>query len=235
MSFIKKTLEKMEIAFDQEEVVVIDMGTGYIKAGFSGDDLPRCVIPTAIAEKTQEIAEDVKNQPGGGDIKPKTHYMFGNGAIASRETHEYHEPIQRGVVVDMDRMERLLDHVFEHHLQVKTGNMNLLMTDAPMNSKDNKRALCDLVFEKFKVKSFSLMNTAVLSLFSTGSTTGLVTECGQGLTYAAPVFEGYALPHALNYTHISGQDVSEKLMRDIQENDKRVTDMDYPSIRAIKE
>ena len=103
-----------------------------------------------------------------------------------------------------------------------------------MNSKDNKRALCDLVFEKFKVKSFSLMNTAVLSLFSTGSTTGLVTECGQGLTYAAPVFEGYALPHALNYTHIAGQDVSEKLMRDIQENDNRVTNMDYPSIRAIK-
>ena len=45
----------MEIAFDQEEFVVIDMGTGFIKAGFSGEDLPRCVIPSAIAEKIIEV------------------------------------------------------------------------------------------------------------------------------------------------------------------------------------
>lgn len=137
--------------------------------------------------------------------------------------------------MDWDRTEKLLDHIFEHHLQVKTSNMNLLMTDSPFNSKDNKRALCDLVFEKFKVKSFSLMNTAVLSLFSTGTTTGMVTECGQGITYAAPVFEGYALPHALHYTKIAGQDITEKLMKEIRASDPRVKETDYPSIREIKE
>lgn len=41
----------MEIFFDQEEFVVIDAGTGYIKAGFSGEDLPRVCIPTIIGEK----------------------------------------------------------------------------------------------------------------------------------------------------------------------------------------
>jgi actin-related protein len=45
----------MEIAFDQEEFVVIDMGSGYIKAGFAGEDMPRCIIPTAVAEQTIEI------------------------------------------------------------------------------------------------------------------------------------------------------------------------------------
>jgi actin len=78
----------------------------------------------------------------------------------------------------MDRMENLLQHIFTNELGVKTANMNLLMTDSPINTKENKKQLCDLVFERFKVKSFSLMNTAVLSLFSTGTTTGLVTECG---------------------------------------------------------
>jgi actin-related protein len=106
--------------------------------------------------------------------------------------------------VDIDRMEKLLDHIFTNELGVKPSMINLLMTDSPTNSKDNKRQLCDLVFEKFKVRSFSLMNTAVLSLFSTGTTTGLVTECGQGLTYAVPVFEGYALPHAIHTINISG-------------------------------
>ena len=176
------------------------------------------------------------NQPGGGDIKPKTNYTFGNGAIASRATHDYYEPIQRGVVVDMDRMEKLLEHIFTNELGVKSSNMNLLMTDSPTNSKANKKALCDLMFEKFKVKSFSLMNTAVLSLFSTGSTTGLVTECGQGLTYAVPVFEGYALPHAIHTTNVSGQDVTHKLMSELQAQSENCVAKDHFAIvREMKE
>jgi actin-related protein len=55
MSANQIRLNKMEIAFDQEEFVVLDMGTGFIKAGFSGEDLPRCVIPTAIAERIIEV------------------------------------------------------------------------------------------------------------------------------------------------------------------------------------
>lgn len=202
----------MEIQFDLEEFVVLDMGTGYIKAGFSGEDLPRVVIPTSVAEQEIPVDPAVLAQPGGSEIKPKINYAFGNGAIAARETHQYNQPIQRGIVTDFDKLEKLLEHIFTVELGVKTTSMNLLMTDAPGNSKENKKQLCDLMFEKFKIASFSLQNTAVLSLFSTGTTTGLVTECGQGLSYAVPVFEGYALPHAIHRTNIAGQDVTAKLM-----------------------
>lgn len=41
MSAIKQRLDKMETYFDTGEVVVIDNGTGFIKAGFAGEDLPR--------------------------------------------------------------------------------------------------------------------------------------------------------------------------------------------------
>jgi actin-related protein len=71
------------------------------------------------------------------------------------------------------------------------------MTDSPMNTKENKMEICKLMFEYFKVSKFTLINTASLSLFSTGTTTGLVAESGEGISYAVPVFEGYALPHAV--------------------------------------
>lgn len=45
----------MEVRFDQEEFVVIDNGSGYIKAGFSGQDLPRIIMPTVIGEHTEII------------------------------------------------------------------------------------------------------------------------------------------------------------------------------------
>lgn len=71
----------MEIAFDQEEFVVIDMGSGYIKAGFSGEDLPRCIIPTCVSEKISEPEPNQQTNAGVSDSKPKTTYTFGHGAI----------------------------------------------------------------------------------------------------------------------------------------------------------
>jgi len=72
-----------------------------------------------------------------------------------------------------------------------------------------------MMFETFKVQSFALINTAVLSLFSTGKTCGLVAECGEGHSYTVPIFEGYALPHAKFQTKIAGQDITRTLMRQI--------------------
>lgn len=80
-SYIEQRLDRMEIAFDQEEVVVIDMGSGFIKAGFSGEDVPRFCIPSAVVEHVIEVDEATANQPGY-DAKPKTINTFGKDAIA---------------------------------------------------------------------------------------------------------------------------------------------------------
>lgn len=57
MTSIQKRLDKMEIQFDLEEFVVLDVGTGYIKAGFSGEDMPRAIIPTCIGEMEKKIED----------------------------------------------------------------------------------------------------------------------------------------------------------------------------------
>ena len=51
----------MEIFFDQEEFLVIDNGTGSIKAGFSGQDLPRLEIPTVVGEFTELVDPNMVN------------------------------------------------------------------------------------------------------------------------------------------------------------------------------
>lgn len=49
------------------------------------------------------------------------------------------------------------------------------------------------------------MNSATLSLFSTGSTTGLVVESGHALTSVVPIFEGFPMPHAIAKSTIAGE------------------------------
>ena len=71
------------------------------------------------------------------------------------------------------------------------------------------------MFEQFRFKAFALQNTAVLSLFSTGTTTGLVAESGEGVTYTVPVFEGYALPHAMQNIDVAGQDITRRLIQEL--------------------
>ena len=74
------------------------------------------------------------------------------------------------------------------------------------------------MFEHFRFKAFALQNTAVLSLFSNGITTGLVAESGEGVTYSVPVFEGYALPHAMQTIDVAGQEVTRRLIQELQES-----------------
>ena len=50
--------------------------------------------------------------------------------------------------------------------------------------------LAEVFFESFEVKNFHSANTAKLTLYSCGRTTGLVLNAGYQQTTATPVFEG---------------------------------------------
>mmetsp|Transcript_37690 Transcript_37690/g.57727 ORF Transcript_37690/g.57727 Transcript_37690/m.57727 type:complete len:105 (-) Transcript_37690:126-440(-) len=104
-------------------------------------------------------------------------------------------------------MELIWGHIFDE-LNLETKNVNVLMTDSPFNPKENRQKMAEIFFEHFKVKSLACMNTAALSMYSTGRVSGLIVESGEGLSYTVPIFEGYALPHAMIKLEVAGYDVT---------------------------
>jgi len=72
-----------------------------------------------------------------------------------------------------------------------------IINKAPKNPKANREKMAEIMFETFNVPSLYIAIQSVLSLYSTGSTTGLVLDSGAGVTHTVPIYEGYALPHAV--------------------------------------
>mmetsp|Transcript_39582 Transcript_39582/g.51860 ORF Transcript_39582/g.51860 Transcript_39582/m.51860 type:complete len:139 (-) Transcript_39582:929-1345(-) len=138
MSAIQKRLSNMEIRFDESEVIVVDLGSGFIKAGYSGEDVPRVVIPTVVGEHENTSAED--SGTAAGDSKPNkvVSRRMGNDAFLSRADHDLHYPIERGIIKDWDRLTQLLEHVFYTELGIEPRNATVLMTDSLKSKKEDK-------------------------------------------------------------------------------------------------
>ncbi|CAD7938455.1 unnamed protein product [Amoebophrya sp. A25] len=195
----------LEARMDETDVIVIDMGSGVTKIGFCGEDAPRACVDTVTGQVLTATGTE------GQDRQKKV--VVGAEAYQNSEA-ELTQPVRRGMLDYKDSgnaVETLFQHAFSKVLAVEPEDFPLLILDAPTESKQAREWLGELLFEKFKVKSLSMWNTAVMSLFSTGKTRGLVLESGDGVTHAVPVYEGYAIPHAVFKLDCGGADITEEL------------------------
>ena len=85
------------------------------------------------------------------------------------------------------------------------------MAETPQTSRQDKEKIVDLMFEKYAVQQFYMQTQAVLSLFSSGRTTGIVVDVGDEITHAVPVYEGYALPHGILRMDVAGKQLTQYL------------------------
>jgi centractin len=87
----------------------------------------------------------------------------------------------------------------------------VLLTEPPHNPTSHREQLAEAFFETFRAPALFLAPPAVLSLYASGRTTGVVLDVGEGVTHCIPVYEGYALPHSIVRSDIAGMDVTNRL------------------------
>jgi actin-related protein len=185
-----------------EEVtaVVIDNGSGMCKAGFAGDDAPRAVFPTVVGRP---------KMPGIMVGLDQKEVYVGEEAQTKRGVLKTEYPIEAGFVKNWDDMEKVWNHTIYNELRVSPEEHPCLLTEAPLNPKKNRETMTQIMFEVFNVPCLYVQQQAVLALYSSGRTTGIVLDSGEGVSNTVPIYEGYAIPHAIQRINLAGRDITE--------------------------
>jgi actin, other eukaryote len=121
--------------------IVIDNGSGWIKAGFAGDDAPRTCFPTAIGR--------LRHGPSTtSETSPKDSYI-GSQIAEKRDILSIHHPMEHGIVTNWDDMAKIWHYTFHDELRILPEEHPVLLTEAPLNPATNREKMTQILFEQF--------------------------------------------------------------------------------------
>ncbi|TGZ65219.1 hypothetical protein CRM22_005985 [Opisthorchis felineus] len=209
--------------------IVIDNGTGLLKAGYAGEMEPRAVVPMILGrpKHCKLLAERKRGE---------SECFVGDVAGGKRGALTLSYPIVNGIVHNWDDLETIWHHVFTNELRVLPEYHPVLLTESPLNPRPNREKMTEIMFEHFHVPAVYISIQAVLSLYASGRTTGLVLDCGEGVTHWVPVFDAYVVPNAICRRNLAGREVTNYLKTLLTERGyKFVTTCEHEIARDAKE
>ncbi|KAL8432280.1 hypothetical protein Efla_000864 [Eimeria flavescens] len=213
----------------EANTVIIDNGSGYIKAGTNAEELPSLFFPTVVGVPRRRFHDQYKDKP------LKERVFVGEQAIANRQHLTITSPIDHGHIDDWEQMGFVWQHVYDQ-LGLDPSASPVLLTEPPNCSVTHTKRLAEYFFEGFQVPELNLSVTGLMAIYGTGRTTGMVVDIGEGVTQCVPVFDGYLEASSLKRSDFGGQELQMYLQKILCDLGYAMTTRDdFEHVRVIKE
>ncbi|XP_042333349.1 actin, clone 302-like [Sceloporus undulatus] len=183
--------------------LVVVNSTKVCKAGFAGHDAPNVVFPSVVGRRGR-TAKD---------------FYVGEEAQRKRDILTLTHPIAHGYISNWDDMEKIWHHAFYQELQVAPEDYPVLLTKHSMGRKCYPEKMMQIMFETFSVPAFYVAIQAVLSLYASCRTTGVVVHVRGSHVDTVPIYEGHALLHAVLRFSVGGNDLTNYLQQTLNARD----------------
>lgn len=187
-----------------EQAIIVDHSGGVLHAGLAGADAPSVVFPSIVGRP--------RHQGVMVGMGQKDAYV-GDEAQSKRGILTLKYPVERGVVVRWDDMEKVWHHAFFGELRMAPEEHPVLLSEAPIASKQSRETTAKIMFEVFNVPGLYIAPDGVLALYASGATTGVVLMMRDGLGWVEPIYEGTLLRHAVVPVAVSPRDVTDYLAK----------------------
>jgi len=162
--------------------------------------------------------------------------MVGTEAALLRSKLEITYPLENGIVRNWTDIFYIWDYTFNERLNIKPDECKILLTEPPMNPKQNKEKMVQAMFEKYNFKSVYIATQAVLVLYAQGLLTGVVCDSGDGVTHVIGVYEGYSIPHSTRRLDVAGRNITRYLIDLLLVRGYAFNrSADFETVRQIKE
>ncbi|KAL3619259.1 hypothetical protein CASFOL_036829 [Castilleja foliolosa] len=207
--------------------IVCDYGTGMVKAGFSGEEVPMAVFPSIIGRPPHN---GVMVGMGQNDV------YVGHETQPNRDILSLTYPIERGVVKNWDDMEKIWFHTFYNQLHVPPEEHSILLTESALHSKADREKLAEIMFETFHFTALCVANEALMSLYIRNRETGIVMDLGDGIGHIVPIYKGFPVPDAITSFYVAGRELTDQLANILAERGYSfTTSSEKETVRDMKE
>ncbi|KAK9800233.1 hypothetical protein WJX73_002417 [Symbiochloris irregularis] len=194
---------------DEVNALVIDLGSSTAKAGYAGDDTPKCYFPSFVGNLPAQAGAGTKGEvKREADANGADHarLLVGNNAVdLARDYMEVQPVVRHGAHEDWGRVEAVLEHIFRDHLNVNPAEHPILMAEPSFATDKARERMVELLFEKHSPPALFLGKNAMLTSFAVGRQTSLVVDAGHEATVVAAVHDGYVLKKSIVQSPLGGQ------------------------------
>ena len=187
--------------------IIIDIGSGIIKAGISGQEIPKLIFPNYIGEpKYSKVLRSFSK-----DNQEMQEQYIGKDCLKFLGILKLRYPVKNGIFENEQDILTVFKYIYQN-LEINNEEIRehpILITEPLLNPYINREKIASALFENLSAPAIFFASQPILSLFSTSNTSGVILESGEGVTQSCVVYEGYSIPNSYIRNNYGGRDVTE--------------------------